>query len=248
MKVLYEILNELNYVSKDGFSFSCPINGMEKSYNAMPFVSEDYSSQVYLVVQLSNSELANVLGSDFLIALAKVFRKQSFHHSDMDKNTTLLIECVREEEESVDHISKVQIEDDPYYFKKYVFSYSTLEERRATEYILNQKAAYIEKFSYIKEIQSCLSNADTFASYKSNHTNQPTYAFFCELVTKVPIFPLRIAAVNEIKPVEVFLHEELEKVPSTDINALDQLINIVADFKEESVENVLSCWRSVIDC
>jgi len=248
MKLLYEILNELNYVSKDSFSFSCFISGMEKSYNAMPFASEDYSSQVYLVVQVSNTELANVLGSDFLITLAKVFRKQNFHRSDMDKNTTLLIECVREQEESVDHISKVQIEDDPYYFKKYVFSYSTLEERRATEYIQTQKAASVENFSYIKEIQSYLSNADTFTSYKANHTNQPTYAFFCELVTKVPIFPLRIAAVNEIKPVEDFLHEELEKMPSTDINALDQLLNLVADFKEASVESVLSCWRSVIDC
>ena len=247
MKILYDILNELNYSSKDCFSFSFSIKGIEKQCYAMPFTSEEYSSQVYLVVQVSNSELSNILDSDFLLALAKAFRKQNFHKSDMDKNTTLLIECACKEGEYVDHLSKVQIEDDPYYFKKYVFAYSTLELSRAEEYIRNQKAASVEKFSYVREIQSYLSNADTFASYKTNHTNQPTYAFFCELVTKVPIFPLRITAVDEIKPVADFLHEEFEKMPSTDINALDQLLNLIPDFKETSIESVLSYWSSVID-
>lgn len=223
------------------------MNGIEKHYCAMPFASEDYSSQVYLVIQVSNSELSNILGSDFLLALAKAFRKQNFHKSDMDKNTTLLIECACKEGEYVDHLSKVQIEDDPYYFKKYVFSYSTLELKRAEEYIRNQKATSVENFSYVREIQSYLSNADTFSSYKKNHTNQPTYAFFCELVTKVPVFPLRITAVNEIKPVADFLHEELGKMPSTDIVALNQLLGLVPDFKERSVESVLSCWKSITD-
>lgn len=246
MKILYEILNELDYSIEETFTFSSLMKGSEKQFDVLPFVSVKHPSQVYLVVQISNPELAYILGSNFLISLAKQFRKQQFHRSEMDKNTTLLLECVCKSSESVDHLAKVQIEDDPYYFKKYVFSYSTLEEKRAEEYLQSRKNVAEDVFSYVKEIQSYLSDADTFSSYKINHTNQPTYTYFSELATKTPIFPLQIATVDEIKSVNSFLAEELKKAPTTSVDALDQLLNLQLDFKEESIDDILSHWNTIV--
>ena len=246
MRILYEILNELSYSLNDSFSFSYTMKENLKKYDVMPFVSIDHPSQIYLIVKVKNSELVNVLDSNFLIALAKEFRKQSFHRSEMDKNATLILGCEYTANECVDHFAKVQIEDDPYYFKKYVFSYSTLEEKKAEEYIQNLKNASIEKFSFVKAVQSYLSNAETFLSYKINHFNQPTYAYFSELATKMPIFPLQIAAVDQIKSVTAFLSEELAVETSPNINALDKLLELNLDFKGESVESILSHWNSIV--
>lgn len=246
MRILYEILNELSYSAKDTFTFSCLLKESERQFDVLPFVSADYQSQVYLVVQISNADLCHIIESDFLISLAKEFRKQEFHRSEMDKNTTLLLECVRKASETVDHLAKVQVEDDPFYFKKYVFSYSAVEEKRAEEYLQNQKNKSGQSFSYVKEIQNYLSNTHTFLSYKDNHANQLTYTYFSELVTKTPIFPLQITAVNEIKSVNDFLTEELEKAPTPNVNALDQLLELQLDFKEESVESILDHWITLI--
>lgn len=245
MRILYEILNELDYSSKDNFSFVYSMKQSEKKYNVMPFVSVKYPSQVYLVVNICNSELAHVLKGDFLITLAKEFRKQAFHQSEMDKNTTLLLESECKEDETVDHYSKVQIEDDPYYFKKYVFSYSTLEEKRAVEYLHNVKKEAEEEFSIVKSVQSYLSDTEKFLSYKTNYCNQPTYTYFSELATKMPIFPLQIVAVDEIKSVTAFLSEELETESSINVEALEQLLESGIDFKEASVESILSHWNSI---
>ena len=197
-------------------------------------------------MQISNADLCHIIESNFLISLAKEFRRQQFHRSEMDKNTTLLLECVRKASESVDHLAKVQVEDDPFYFKKYVFSCSTVEENRAEEYLQNQKNKSGQPFSYVKEIKEYLSNTDTFLSYKENHDNQPTYTYFSELVTKTPIFPLQITAVDEIKSVSDFLTEELKKTPTPNVSALDQLLDLQLDFKEESTEAILDRWNTLI--
>lgn len=246
MRILYEVLNELAYSAKDTFVFSCLLKEAERQFDVLPFVSADYQSQVYLVVQIPNADLCHIIESNFLISLAKEFRKQQFHRSEMDKNTTLLLECVREASESVNHLAKVQVEDDPFYFKKYVFSCSTVEENRAEEYLQNQKNNSGQPFSYIREIQAYLSHTDTFLSYKENHDNQPTYTYFSELVTKTPIFPLQITAVDEIKSVNDFLAEEFKKAPVPNVNALDQLLDLQLDFKEQSTEAILDHWTAFI--
>lgn len=246
MNILYVVLNELNYCTEDMFNFSCSLHGSDNQYDVIPFVSSDYPSQVYLVVQVTNSVLPHVLDSNFLVSLAKQFRKQPFHRSEMDKNTTLLLVCNYAESKTMNHLAKVQIEDDPYYFKKYVFSYSVLEEKRANEYLQSKKSAVGDSFSYVNEVQSYLLKTDIFSSYKDNHSNEPTYSYFAELATKVPILPLQIPTVNEIPTVNSFLNKELQKMPSINVVALNQLLNLQLDFKEEDLDVILSHWNTII--
>ncbi len=249
MKIIYEVLHELNYQTGTSFSFSC---STAKEYTALPFVSIDYPSQIYLVVPLSNSELNTLLNSDFLRSLAKEFRKQELHRADMDKNTTLLIENLCASDELQNTSAKVQIEDDPYYFKKYVFAYTELEESRAIRYLESKKESLGDSFSYITEIQSYLLNTDLFRSYKENYANQPTYSYFVELSTKIPVLPLQVTASTEIKSVNDFLQENIQQMTSRDaensinIHALDRLLDADMDFKDSNLETILAQWEAAI--
>ena len=62
----------------------------------------------------------------------------------------------------------------------------------------------------------------------------------------MPIFPLQIAAVDQIKSVTAFLSEELAVETSPNINALDKLLELNLDFKGENVESILSHWNSIV--
>ncbi|RGF89051.1 hypothetical protein DXA10_14670 [Firmicutes bacterium AM55-24TS] len=61
---------------------------------------------------------------DLVIEIANYFRENDIYVPDMDKNTSLIY-CVKRDIKSnkLDEL-KVKIEDDPFYFKKYVFAYS----------------------------------------------------------------------------------------------------------------------------
>ena len=86
------------------------------------FKNEDVGSQVFIVLQTLESQLVSLSGiKDFIIEIANFFRESDIYLPDMDKNTSLVF-CVKNDinSEKLDAL-KVKIEDDPFYFKKYVF-------------------------------------------------------------------------------------------------------------------------------
>lgn len=246
MNILFETFTELGYEWKDSFCISCTFDKTEYTFEINPFVSSDHPSQVYLSIELPLSVLTHVLESDFLPIIASSFRKQSFHHSYMDKNTTLLLTCEGADDTSEIHSNKVKIEDDPYYFKKYVLITSKLEKQHAIEYLQQRREAEGKNFSCISEIQSYLCSSERFSSYKENHTNQITYSYFIELATKLPCFPFRITPASQILSIDSMLKENLGK-ESVEIGALERLLSLDLNYKEESVESVLAHWEDCLN-
>ena len=116
MNIVYDLLTELGYEAQNSF---CAVWGDNNEIEVTPFVSKEYSSQVYLVVSCKNGQLDSIVNTDYVKAIAQQFRLQSFHSGDMDKNTSLLILSMHMTDESINVSAKVKIEDDPYYFKKY---------------------------------------------------------------------------------------------------------------------------------
>ena len=114
MNILFELLNELKYQTKESFTFDISLDDEKTSIVVTPFISVEYPCQTYLVIETENQALSRV-NNDYLKALALAFRKAEFHESDMDKNTTLVITSVRPDTEPLNSDAKVKIEDDPYY-------------------------------------------------------------------------------------------------------------------------------------
>ena len=94
MNILFELLNELKYQTKEPFTFDFSLDDEKTSIVVTPFVSVEYPCQTYLVIEAENQALSKI-NNDYLKALALAFRKAEFHESDMDKNTTLVITSVR---------------------------------------------------------------------------------------------------------------------------------------------------------
>ena len=97
----------------------------EKVYNLNIFKHREVESQIFIVLQILESQLvAQDNYKDLVIEIANYFRENDIYVPDMDKNTSLIY-CVKRDIKSnkLDEL-KVKIEDDPFYFKKYVFAYS----------------------------------------------------------------------------------------------------------------------------
>lgn len=251
MKIVYDTLTELKYYAHKSFVFRYSINGNASECAVLPFISDEFPSQVYLTTYVPNCDLVHLLDSDFLSALSLTFRNQESHRSEMDKNTTLLLFSTRPTSEPLNSLAKVQIEDDPYFFKKYVFSYTESEEKHATDYLASVKGN--ADFSYISTIQNYLTNHKAFSAYKGNHINEPTYSFFIELATKVPILPLHVNAANELPTVESFMEENLTSISAsgktTEVNtaAIDHLLATHVDFKADDLDRILTLWNASLD-
>ena len=76
MNIIYDLLTELGYAAQNSFDVSYD---EKKKINVMPFVSEEYKCQVYLVVSCLNSQLDEIVNTDYVKAISKKFRVQPYH-------------------------------------------------------------------------------------------------------------------------------------------------------------------------
>lgn len=239
MNIIYRLLTELGYVAQDIFS---AIYDGEKKIDITPFISENYKCQVYLVVSCLNSQLDEIINTDYIKEVSKKFRVQPFHFGEMDRNTSLLILSEHRTDESVNTSIKVKIEDDPYYFKKYVLSYDNIEKNNAEMWIKNN----MKDDSVITSIQEYIGNTSRFEAYKFNHQNEPVYSYLVEIVTKIPNFPMRIIDQKEIYPVDFFIQEELYKLRSKKkpidikVERMEKLIEM--DLEAMNIEDILAYY------
>lgn len=266
MKLIHDVLKECGYVEATAFSFvdlnETQENAKWKNRLVTPFLSRTASLETYLMISVEGSELPHLLDGDFQSSIMLSFGKTKFYSPDMDRNTTLLLLCRREEGEKIDHNAKVQIEDDPYYFKKYVFTYTEQEAAAATRYIEANPG------SLQQIIHSCLMDTALFTEYKNHiaegqknttaskkktgkgrkkaaakpeqasRDNQKTddhlaYGFFVELATKITVLPIRPSGDTKITPIAQCWENELQKIPKIDDAALTDLLKIVPEDKKE---------------
>ena len=239
MNILDVIFKELNYEKKESFGFKF---GEDKTYVVVPFISNEFTGQVFLVLEVHYSDIGIGRNGQFLSNLADAFCQQDIHSSDMDRNTSLIIKSLKpetaefDEEQIMEEI--VKIEDDPYYFKKYVFSYSADEEKVAEEFF--SKLVEKGKFSYITEIQNYLAETTNFLQYKGNPQEYLLYKYFVELVTKVSTFPLKVVCSGEMINIENLLDEKVQKAfGDNERQGVDDLLNLQLDFRDGDLDEIL---------
>lgn len=238
MKIIHDVLEACGYSLKEAFSFTYRWNDNEYCRLVHPYVSEQYPDDVYLLVSLQPAEFTHTLDNAFMSALAITFRKQTFHRSTMDRNTTLLLSSLCNVAAQIDHDLRVQLEDDPYYFKKYVFSYTAEDESAAERYLEENRR---DDESLIDSIRSCLLNTTLFASYKEKVRDHKAYGYFAELATKVTVLPIRPDSGGTIETVEAIWCKELQKAPAINLKALESILELDA----ENPDEMLDKWREL---
>lgn len=236
MKMVHDVLKACGYSVKEAFSFTYRWNDVEYCRQVCPLVSEQFPDDAYLLVSIQPAELLHTLDNSFMSALAISFRKQMFHRSAMDRNTTLLLSCLCNTGEHINHDLRVQLEDDPYYFKKYVFAYTSVDEAAAEKYVAENSR---EDETLIETIRGCLLNTTMFAAYKGNDPAQRAYVYFVELMTKVTVLPIRPDSSGSIESVEAIWLNELQKTQMINLEALEKVL----ERNNETPEEMLAVWR-----
>lgn len=214
----------------------------EKVYNLNIFKHREVESQIFIVLQILESQLvAQDNYKDLVIEIANYFRENDIYVPDMDKNTSLIY-CVKRDIKSnkLDEL-KVKIEDDPFYFKKYVFAYS---EAQSDEF---KKLRKQHNWTINELIQTYIFDTENFSKFKKNGDNEKIYKLVSELLIKIPIIPINFESRGEIKSVSDYMLD-IQKCNNDERERLDCIIEILNDSQgniEQLVDKVLEDWGFV---
>lgn len=163
----------------------------------------------------------------------------------MDRNSTLLILSEHEVEETVNMSEKIKIEDNPYYFKKYVFSFDEISKQKTEEWIKQNS----RNDSLIATIQDYITNTNNFARYKKNNQNEAIYTFLIELIIKIPSFPMKTAESQQIHSVEQYLDDGIQELKTgkkpiiVKRSELDKLVD--TDIADYDAKRICELWKKI---
>lgn len=211
-------------------------------YGLNIFKNKNVESHIFIVLQILESQLVSLSSNEeFVIEIATFFRESNIYVPDMDKNTSLVY-CVESDirSDKMDRL-KVKIEDDPFYFKKYVLTYSDAEANEFKK-LCKQYGKSSSEF-----IQTYILDADNFNKFKKNADNEKIYRLVSELLVKIPIIPISFKTQGEIKSVSDYMLE-IQKCNSDEIEKLDRIIESLSDLEENNeqlVDKILEDWGSL---
>ena len=214
----------------------------EKVYNLNIFKHREVESQIFIVLQILESQLvAQDNYKDLVIEIANYFRENDIYVPDMDKNTSLIY-CVKRDinSDKLDEL-KVKIEDDPFYFKKYVFVYN---DAQADEF---KKLCMQYGQTASKLLQTYILDSENFNKFNKNGDNEKIYKLVSELFIKIPIIPINFESRGEIKSVSDYMLD-IQKCNNDERERLDCIIEILNDSQgniEQLVDKVLEDWGFV---
>ena len=238
INVIKEIMNDCAY--ENVVQTEVVYDKMMYSLNI--FQHNKIESHIFIVLQILESQLvAQDNHKDLVIEIANYFRENDIYVPDMDKNTSLIY-CVKRDinSDKLDEL-KVKIEDDPFYFKKYVFAYS---EAQADEF---KKLCKQHGQSTGELIQTYILDTENFNKFKKNGDNEKIYKLVSELLIKIPIIPINFESRGEIKSVSDYMLD-IQKCNNDERERLDCIIEILNDSQgniEQLVDKVLEDWGFV---
>lgn len=198
------------------------------------FKGEQVENQIFLVLSMLESQLLNPdISEDLVISVATEFRKSEIYESDMDKNTSLVY-CVEMDINSPLLVKrKVEIEDDPYYFKKYVFSYGESDAEKFEQ--LRKQFGQ----SPLEFVQGYILDANNFNKFKNNYANESIYKMISDLVIKIPMIPIAFEKKEEIKTITDYM-DSIQRCSENEIIMLDKIIEDIVDIEDSDMDLMLN--------
>lgn len=209
-----------------------------QTYEIQSLVSIQNQSQVFLLFPILESRLLEIGFLDVLPDIAAAFKETQIYEAEMEKNTSLVI-CVSRDLDSLKLTREaIAIEDNPYYFKKYLFAYHENDNKKfeqlKKEYGCEQNIEFIQKY---------VINSNNFEAFKDNPENTETYKMISDLLVKLPIISIGFSKNENLLSVQDFFEEE---VNHSSKEKLDQIISIVNSMitvsDEQLAEEILKIW------
>lgn len=223
----------------NGFSNIRIANPVEESQIEFWANYSDNAVNFYLVL-FSNNIKGDFLSSDVPAYFNAIKQLETGYDERMDKNLSMIV-CVNVSNNEIQKISEkiFEIEEDPYFFKKYVITY---DENNYTE-LKGQFDMGQESSNVI--LNKIINDSTMFLSYKMNENNNSTslYEICTKLMIKIPFMKLE-KRLEEIENLSEKINEELIE------KALLAFKDSLLEFNENDeriIENILSITEDDID-
>ena len=170
--------------------------------NAFFFEANDLKrSEYYLVDFIEGDKVKGYLESDAMENIFALFNDQKRERQDVEKNTSLII-CVKvtniQNEIGIIRNDILKIEEDDYWFKKYVIVYSD-----------NSLPLPTPEINYIQHFSDLLINSDAFREYKTNIYQNESYYLTIEMFLKIPFINVPIKETANYRSIEELLAKKL---------------------------------------
>ena len=103
----------------------------------------------------------------------------------------------------------------------------------------------------VEKIQNYITDTENFRRYKANNQNEPIYAYFIELITKIPCFPMKKVEAFGLKTIEQHLDEEIVELKKSKkpLEVNNQRIEkfMYVNLDEMSIKDICSEWNKLLD-
>lgn len=182
---LKELFEELAY---ENYSFSF-VDKEDKLIDGSILFKDTLKSNYYLLLFVDSvSELKVILKKQ-----ARYFFLLKEFFSDLrevDKNTSMII-FLRTMEVNYESLL---LEEDPFYFKKYILPYTSKQFESFSEEYTNQ----FMELGIKNVLNNIISDVDLFEEFKLNPNNESVFNFVSKLFIKIPILKLPVGIDKDV--------------------------------------------------
>lgn len=191
--ILQQLFHQLGYKLAD----TLQIKNSEIETTLRLFTIDNGSAQVFLIADISENDLLNLKPESFSFMMDQ-FENSDYYERDMRKNTSLVLTVQRNNHEDQTEFERkrLEIEDDPYFFKKYILSYYTGDVDKFNSAFKNSSMVSCKEF-----IQAYMMDPENFTKFRNSPCNEPAYRLVCEIFIKIPPLAIPQLAAAELKPV-----------------------------------------------
>ncbi len=242
--IIRKLLNEMEYLPKTSFTVNYEFeNELEsRQIDMYPFVSTHENGTCILVCYIDEKNFLDIDDKELIINMASGFRTCECYEPEMDKNTSLIICVKRNQNASVSVDKQRRLEDDPFYFKKYVLIHSEDEIQELNLYLKGSD-------DFLDTLKRYIYDKDHFNSYKSEPENNQLYSVITNLTTKIPILPLDASKSYDLLDVASHFSEKYDReytaAKRTNIERIIDAINKYPDDETQNIERLIDFSRGL---
>lgn len=192
------------------------------------FKENDVKKDFWFVVEESDLNLIEEKQSEILKNCIS-----NFNSIDLNKNISMLIIWNTGGELAFKEMKKIlmQVEENPYYFKKHVLYYSPSE--------LEQLDYEISDSSINEFFLSKITNEENFKLYKENPMQGSWRELFYRIIIKLPFMHVNIDTTTNIESLQQAIEDKLESNSDNIIKNLnDKVFELYSDIENDEIKEI----------
>lgn len=231
----------LNILKENGFNKYIKIEDDNINNLIFTYRENDVKNEFYLVGTIEQNSFIKLEENKVFSFISKKIKESPAYKPEVDKNTSLVL-CVlkNKSEKSYELVEKkeLQIEENPYFFKKYMLS---VDENLVEEIFGDILECYSEKNQISKYIEDEIIDTENFKNYKLNPENEEKYELLSRIVMKIPVMSIKIPDNKSIKPLANMINDEIKK---EDLEKVQKLVEYISEVSEadDKVTQIIEFW------